>query len=104
MTAPRAKVSASLADRGRPEMWVNEQESAVLSGMEIDKYYASLPRLEASGFPKKNPWNNKRFVPTIIDFWKREVDAARFEVPKSAQEEEQRGNFSHAKGQRVASA
>jgi hypothetical protein len=101
VTLPRAKISASLADRGRPEMWANEQESAALSGMDQDKYYAVLLKLEAAGFPKRSHWNSKRFIPFIEDFWRREVDPARFDVPKSEPETNPQGNFSHVKGQRI---
>jgi hypothetical protein len=103
VTAPRSKVSASLAERGRPEMWANEQEAACLSGLESDKYYSLLPRLEAAGFPRKSSWNNKRFVPAIVDFWARQIDGAISEVTKS-EPEPQKGNFTHVKGQRLSAA
>lgn len=69
MTVARTKVSASLADRGRPEFWANEQESAALSGMTADIFAKRLADLEAKGFPKISPWNGKRFIPHIIAFW-----------------------------------
>jgi hypothetical protein len=101
MTAPKAKVSASLAARGRPEDWANEQESACLLGLESDKYYDLLSKLEASGFPKKTPWNNKRFIPAIDEFRRRWLAGDFREVAKSAAEDDQKGNFSHVKGQRL---
>lgn len=102
MTAPRGKVSASLAARGRPEDWANEQESACLLGLESDKYYDLLPQLEASGFPKKTPWNNKRFIPAIDEFRRRWLAGDFRLVEKSAPKPEKpRGIFTHVKGQRV---
>lgn len=76
MTRRRADISASLAARGRPECWANEQESAVLSGMDFDKFKQKLPKLEAGGFPKISPWNGKRFIPMIDAFWNREAQSA----------------------------
>lgn len=104
MTTARSKVSASLAARGRPEDWANEQESACLLGLESDKYYARLPELEAMGFPKKTPWNNKRFIPAIDEFKRRNLDADLFGVSKSQPELEPKANFSHVKGKRVSIA
>lgn len=70
MTKPRAVVSASLAERGRPEMWANEQEAAALSGMKPETFASKVKQLEALGFPLKSAWNTKRFIPAIIDFWR----------------------------------
>jgi len=77
VTAPRGKIEASLAGRGRPAMWANEQEAAVLSGYPADgvNFRAALPELESQGFPKISSWNNRRFIPGIEDFWRRQLDA-----------------------------
>lgn len=83
MTAPRAKISASLADRGRPEMWANEGESAVLSGYSPEKFRAALPALEKAGFPRVTSWNGLRFIPAIEDFWRRQVDEGVLKEPES---------------------
>lgn len=72
MTAPRGKISASLASRGRPEDWATESEAAALSGMSPEDFAWKLPYLEEVGFPKKSPWNNKRFIPAIEKFWWRD--------------------------------
>lgn len=89
MTAPRSKIEASLAERGRPAMWANEQETATLSGYSPASFKPALPKLEEAGFPQVNPRNGLRFIPAIIDFWRREVDAARLAVPESAPAAEQ---------------
>lgn len=86
MTVPRAKIEASLAERGRPAMWANEQESAVHSGYPADgvKFRTDLPKLEKLGFPKIMPWNGLRFIPAIDEFWRRQLDAVMAAVPESA--------------------
>lgn len=71
MTARRANIAASLAARGRPELWANEQESAVLSGMSPEQFAKKVEALEVAGFPKPNSWNDKRFIPHIVGFWDR---------------------------------
>lgn len=85
MTAPRGKVEASLAERGRPAMWANEQEAMALSGYPIDgvKFRGALPALEAEGFPRINPRNGLRFIPAIVDYWARQIDRAAPSVPES---------------------
>lgn len=102
MTAPRARIEASLAERGRPAMWANEQESAVLSGYPADgeKYRAALADLETAGFPRKAPFNGLRFIPAIVEFWRRQVDS----IPPADAESppEQQGKFTHVKGQRIS--
>jgi hypothetical protein len=101
MTAPRGKVSASLAARGRPEDWANEQESACLLGLESDKYYSLLPQMEANGFPKKTSWNNKRFIPAIDEFRRRWL-AGDFRVEeKTEPEPDQKIRRIHGRGQRT---
>lgn len=72
MTKPRAVVSASLAERGRPEQWANEQEAAALSGLSPDAFADQVPELESAGFPHISPRTGKRFIEAIIDFWRRE--------------------------------
>jgi hypothetical protein len=69
MTRRRADVSASLAERGRPENWATEDEAAALSGMSRDRFNALLLKLHAAGFPQRTPWNGKRWIPAILDFW-----------------------------------
>lgn len=71
MTARKADIAVSLAGRGRPELWANELETAVLSGMSQDQFAKKIEALEALGFPKRNPFNDKRFIPHIIAFWER---------------------------------
>lgn len=83
MTAPRGKVEASLAERGRPAMWANEQEAAVLSGYSPEAFRKALPSLEKAGFPPVLPRNGQRFIPAIVDFWRREVDAVLTKAPES---------------------
>lgn len=104
MTASRGKVSASLAARGRPEDWANEQESACLLGLESDKYYALIPMLEATGFPRKTPWNNKRFIPAIDEFRRRWVALDFREERASEPELLEKGHFNHVKGKRLTAA
>lgn len=69
MSAPRAKIAASLAERGRPELWANEQEAAVLSGMAYESFRLVVLELERRGFPRQNPNNGKRWIDDIIRFW-----------------------------------
>lgn len=76
MTAARARVLERLAERGRPQMWANEHESAVLSGLSADTFRQKLRDLELRGFPKANPLNGKRSIPAILAFWKLAVDDA----------------------------
>lgn len=70
MTVPRGKIEASLAERGRPAMWANEQESAVLSGLSPRRFGEIIAELESRGFPQKNPDNGLRPIPAILAFWK----------------------------------
>jgi hypothetical protein len=86
MTAPRGKVSASLAERGRPAMWANEAEAAVLSGYAVEKFRQALPDLTKLGFPQVSRLNGKRFIPAILNFWACQVDSALVPVPESAEE------------------
>jgi hypothetical protein len=75
MTAPRSKIESSLAERGRPAMWANEQESAVLSGYSVEGFREALPALEKAGFPRKSPWNGLRHIPSILHFWAGQIDS-----------------------------
>lgn len=70
MTAPRGKVSASLAARGRPAMWANEAESAVLSGVGVEIFRTKVKAWESKGFPQINSENGKRSIPAILAFWR----------------------------------
>jgi len=85
VTAPRKEIEASLAERGRPVNWATEQEAAVLSGYPADgdRFRKDLPDLEKAGFPKIDPLPGKRFIPAIVDFWARRVDALAQEAAKS---------------------
>jgi hypothetical protein len=63
------QVEGSLAARGRPLMWANEQEAAALSGVALDAFRKKIKRWEDAGFPKVNPENDKRSIPAILAFW-----------------------------------
>lgn len=88
MTAPRGKVEASLAERGRPAMWANEQEAAARCGLSADKYREKLPEMEANGFPQVFPMNGLRFIPWIDAYILKELDAARGKAAESTPEDE----------------
>ena len=104
MTAARAKVSSSLADRGRPEMWANEQESAELSGMSPNRFKTVLPALTKRGFPPINPINGKRPIPAILAFWGlRANDPAIPPEPVETSEREKENWDDFPQGQRLAS-
>lgn len=72
MTKPRGVVSASLAERGRPEDWADDSETACLCGMCVVTFYGKVEALEAIGFPRASSWNGKRYIPAIREFWARE--------------------------------
>jgi hypothetical protein len=76
VTAPRAKIEASLAERGRPAMWANEGEAAVLSGYSPERFRGALPALEKAGFPQVDDLNGLRYIPAILNFWSRRIDTA----------------------------
>jgi hypothetical protein len=105
VTAPRGKIEASLAERGRPAMWANEQEAAVLSGYSPERFRAALTELEKAGFPQVNTWNSLRFIPAIEDFWRRQLDAIVPPVPLSEADERNLEDFTHGQpqSQRIAS-
>lgn len=69
MTARRAEIAASLAERGRPENWATEDEAAALSGVSPGTYRAKLAEWEKRGFPQANTENGKRSIPAILAFW-----------------------------------
>lgn len=69
MTVAKGKVEASLAERGRPAMWANEQEAAVLSGLSPDRFRRLVAQIDAEGFPRIEPHNGLRFIPAILRFW-----------------------------------
>jgi hypothetical protein len=69
MSARLGKIERSLADRGRPVMWANEQEAALLSGVGPDKFRLKIRAWEQRGFPKVNSENGKRSIPAILVFW-----------------------------------
>lgn len=79
-TRPRGKVEASLAERGRPAMWANEQEAAVLSGVNYETFRQKVHRWEAQGFPTVNGENRKRPIPGILAFWRLPQGAAILET------------------------
>lgn len=92
MTKARAVISASLAERGRPEMWANEAESAALSGVGAEEFRGMREDLEAKGFPRVNPTNGMRFIPAIIDFWRREQETE-IGPPKTKRGQQHLENF-----------
>lgn len=55
-------------------MWANEQEAAVLCGLNPQTYRRRLTDLEAHGFPKKDPLNRLRYIPAIEAFWAKRID------------------------------
>lgn len=69
MTAPRRKIEASLAERGRPAMWANEQEAAALSGVGVQTFRQKVSAWERRGFPPINPENGRRSIPAVLAFW-----------------------------------
>jgi hypothetical protein len=69
MSARWGKIAQSLAERGRPLMWANEQEAAVLSGVGFDSFRRKVGTWERRGFPKANLENGKRSIPAILAFW-----------------------------------
>ena len=69
MTTRRSKIEASLADRGRPAMWANEQEAAALSGVGVQTFRQKAASWESIGFPHVNPENGRRSIPAILAFW-----------------------------------
>lgn len=69
MTLPRRKIEASLAERGRPAMWANEQEAAALSGVSLQTFRSKVGSWELHGFPKNHPENGHRSIPGILAFW-----------------------------------
>ena len=70
MARARALVATALAERGRPQMWANEQEAAELSGMSAGRFRQKVREFEKRGFPRVNPDNGKRSIPAILAFWK----------------------------------
>ena len=75
MTTSKIKIESSLAERGRPAIWANDQEAAVLSGYTPEAFRKAVPALESAGFPQKSPWNGLRHIPSILHFWARQVDS-----------------------------
>lgn len=73
----KSDVIADLLGRGIADVWATEDEAATLSGMGTAKFREKLADLEARGFPKKDPANNKRFIPAILDFWKQRAQPNR---------------------------
>jgi hypothetical protein len=69
MTARRCTIEKSLAERGRPAMWANEQEAAFLSGVNPGLFKSKVEDWEKDGFPPINPKNGKRPIPYILAYW-----------------------------------
>lgn len=69
MTAPRGKVSASLASRGVQDPWANEAEAAFYSGLGLEAFRSKVKGWEKAGFPQIDPRNGKRPVSAILAFW-----------------------------------
>lgn len=93
MTQPRAKIEASLAERGRPANWANENEAAVLSGYSLESFRSATADLEAAGFPQINRWNRKRYIPAILNFWAAQVDSAPIKKTESEPDGQEVENF-----------
>lgn len=72
MSPSKGEIEKSLTARGRPAMWANEQETAVLSGLSPSNFNVQVRKLEEMGFPKKSPLTNKRYIPAIEQFWDRQ--------------------------------
>lgn len=97
MTAPRAKIAASLASRGRPAMWANDQEAAVLSGVSAPTFKSKVKTWEKAGFPQVNPENGKRSIPAILAFWR--LPANHSAGPAAGQPEEDESTLEKWHGQ-----
>lgn len=69
MTRRRVEIAASLATRGHPAYWANDDEAAILSGMSPNAFRDWLKTPEAVSFPKSDPRNGKRRIPDILAFW-----------------------------------
>lgn len=69
MSARKAEILQTLAERGRPLLWANAQDAAALSGVGDDAFRNRVKTWEARGFPKVNPENGKRSIPAILAFW-----------------------------------
>lgn len=69
MSTRRGEIEQSLAIRGRPVLWANEQEAAALSGVGYDRFRRRIKEWEERGFPKANLENGKRSIPAILAFW-----------------------------------
>ena len=105
MTASKAKIERSLAARGRPANWANEQEAAVLSGFSPMVFRQNVRDLESQGFPRVNPINGMRFIPAINDFWSSQIDSSPDFAAESDTDMDGRRveNFNVRKAQRRAS-
>lgn len=93
MAARRTElVIQDLLERGIPVAWATEEEAAALSGMHAVTFRTKRDDLEARGFPKIDPANGKRFIPAIMDFWRRRaqahVEAEHDARPESEREKE----------------
>ncbi len=69
MTIRLGQVERSLAARGVPLMWANEQEAAVLSGVGPAEFRQKVKEWEKKGFPRVTKENRKRYIPAIVAFW-----------------------------------
>jgi hypothetical protein len=86
----RSEVSHSLAQRGRPAMWANEQEAAVLSGVSCDRFRILVRDWELNGFPKVNQQNGKRSIPAILAYWNFPVGPGLYENNRDDDDGEER--------------
>lgn len=93
MTIPRGTISASMAERGRPDLWANETETAALCGMSYEIYSKKIKQMEAAGFPRKTELNGKRFIPFIEQWWRDHVSATIFEPRDVGEDERGKENF-----------
>lgn len=71
MSVSRKTVMRSLAERGIPEVWANQSESAALSRMSVENFRGWLQTDDARGFPPADPANGCRLVNHIMDFWEK---------------------------------
>ena len=97
----RESISKSLAERGHHENWATEDEAAALSGMTTDQFAKVISALESVGFPKPNPWNNKRFIGSINAFWASDA-ARRWSIDERAIEIAKENWTTVAKGRRAS--
>jgi hypothetical protein len=103
MRARRGDIEHSLAQRGRPAYWANEQEAAILSGVGMDRFRLKVKEWEVRGFPEVNAENGKRSIPRILTFWGIPSNHSGVVVATVAEDEDGEENWDGRQGQRQAS-